>query len=161
MTRVLGFWGVAFSLPILHFLLHVGLGLGAWAPDLLTVAVLVIAREVRSGVAAGTGFGLGLLADAFSVLSFGANALALTVVGILGARSRDLFVGESMLFLTFYLVLGVWLRWAVRWLASGGRFGEGATRALLMEAPVAAFYSAAVGTVILLLTGAWRREPVR
>ncbi|MEX0935762.1 MAG: rod shape-determining protein MreD [Gemmatimonadota bacterium] len=161
MTRSLGFWGVAFLLPILHFLLHVGLGLGAWAPDLLTVAVLVIAREVRSGVAAGTGFGLGLLADAFSVLSFGANALALTVVGILGARSRDLFVGESVLFLTFYLVLGVWLRWVIRWLASGGRLGEGAARVLLMEAPVAAFYSAAVGTVILLMTGAWRREPVR
>ena len=155
-------WGVALSLAFLHFLLHVGFGLGAWAPDLLTVGLLMLAREVRIGVAAGVGFALGLLEDAFSILAFGANAVALTIVGILGARSRDLFVGESLTFLVSYLGLGTWLRFALQWLVGG----EGGPRApaaqvLLVQAPVAALYAAGVGIVLLRATGAWSADRVR
>jgi len=159
MSRSLGFWGVALLLPVLHFLLQVGFVLGTWAPDLLTVALLILAREVRTGWAAGIGFFFGLLEDAFSVLAFGANAVAMSVVGILGARTRDLFVGESLLFLASYLVLGTWLRHSLHWLLAGEALRAGAARTLLVDAPVAALYAAVVGMVILLATGAWSREP--
>jgi rod shape-determining protein MreD len=155
------FWGVVLFLPVLHLLLHVGLGLGGWGPDLLTVGLLILAREVRMGTAAGVGFFFGLLEDAFSVLAFGANAFALTVVGAVGARSRDLFVGESLIFLVSYIVVGTWLRFALHWLASGSGLRPEAGQALLVDAPVAALFAAAVGILLLRTTGAWPRERTR
>ena len=49
-------------LVALHFFLRVGLGLGWAVPDLLVVAVLLSARRVRGGWAAGLGVLLGILA---------------------------------------------------------------------------------------------------
>jgi rod shape-determining protein MreD len=122
----------------------------------------MLAREVRIGVAAGVGFAFGLLEDAFSILAFGANAVALTVVGILGARSRDLFVGESLTFLISYLALGTWLRFALQWLLGGdGGPRPPAGQALLLQAPVAALYAAGVGVVLLRVMGAWSGERLR
>lgn len=135
--------------------------MGTWSPDLLTVGLLLAAREVRSGTAAGIGFFFGLLEDAFSVLSFGANAMALTVVGILGARSRDLFLGDSLLFLVSYLALGTWTRVALHWLFAGDEGRGEAWATLVVQAPVVAIYAAGVGTVLLLVTGTWSREPGR
>jgi rod shape-determining protein MreD len=155
------FWTVALSFPILHFLMQVGFGWGHWAPDLLSVGLLLVARQVRTGTAAGLGFMFGVLEDAFSVLAFGANAMAMTVVGILGARSRDLFVGESLLFVSMYLMLGTWLRGAIHWIAAGDAVRVEAVRVLLVEAPISAVYAATVGTVLLVASGAWAAEAVR
>ncbi len=111
------------------------------------------------GTAAGVGFVLGLLEDAFSLLAFGANALACTVLGIVGSRSRDLFVGESVLFLVSYLFLGTWLRGALHWLLAGDEVRSDAALSLLVNAPVDAAYATAVGVALLFVTGAWRTEP--
>ena len=161
MRRPRLFWTVALLLPILHFLLRVGFGLGAWAPDLLTVGLLLVAREVRAGRAAGLGFLFGVLEDAFSVLSFGANAMALTILGILGARSRDLFMGDSLVFLVSYLALGCWTRVALHWIFSGVGARSDPWNALVIQGSVAAVYAAAAGTFVLLATGAWSRDIVR
>ncbi|MSR23437.1 MAG: hypothetical protein EXR92_07845 [Gemmatimonadetes bacterium] len=158
MRRPRIFWAVALLLPILHFLLRVGFGMGAWAPDLLTVGVLLVGREVRPGPAAALGLALGLLEDAFSVLSFGANAMALCIVGILGARSRDLFLGDSLLFLVSYIALGSWVKVVLHWLFAGDGGRGDLWTTLAVQAPVSAVYAAAVGTFVLLVTGAWSRE---
>ncbi len=158
--RRLGFYRTILCLlPVLHFLLHVGFGMGRGAPDLLAVGLLLLAREVRTGTAAGIGFFLGLLEDAFSLLAFGANALACTLLGVLGSRSRELFVGESLLFLVSYLLLGTWLRAALHWVVAGDDVRRDATQALLIEGPMDAVYAALVGVLILLVTGVWRRDP--
>lgn len=146
-------------LPILHFLFHVGFGMGRGAPDLLAVGLLLLAREVRTGAAAGIGFVLGILEDAFSLLAFGASALACTVLGILGSRSRDLFVGESLGFLVSYLFLGTWARVALHWLVAGEEVRREAGLVLLVEGPMDALYAAGVGVGLLLATGVWRGEP--
>lgn len=161
MRRSATIWAVAILLPALHFLLHVGFGIGGAAPDLLTIGVLATARQVRPAVAAGLGFALGLVADSLSILSFGANAVALTVVGFLGSRSRDFFIGESLLFLASYLALGTWLRAAIHWLIAGGGLWVDAPKVLLIDAPVSAVYAAVVGTAILKLTGAWETDGSR
>jgi rod shape-determining protein MreD len=159
-VRHLGLYrAILVALPILHFLLHVGFGMGRGAPDLLAVGLLLLAREVRTGMAAGLGFLLGLLEDAFSLLAFGANTLACTLLGIIGSRSRDLFVGESLVFLVSYLFLGTWLRAVLHWVLAGEEVRREAGRALLVHGPVDAAYAATVGVVLLVATGAWSRDP--
>jgi rod shape-determining protein MreD len=158
MSRTLGFWLALVLLPVLHFLLKVGFGLGNAVPDLLTLALLLTAREVRSGAAAGFGFFYGLLEDAFAILSFGANTLVLTVLASLGARSRDLFVGESLLFFSLYLGGGTWLRAAFHWLLSDPEGRGAAGPVLLAEAPLTALYTTGVGLLLLFLTGRLVRE---
>ncbi len=150
---------ILISLPILHFLLHVGFGIGRLAPDLLAVGLLLLAREMRTGTAAGLGFFLGLLEDAFSLLAFGANTLACTLLGIAGSRSRDLFVGETLFFLISYLFFGTWLRAVLHWAVAGDEVRRDAGVSLLVHGPLDAAYAAAVGVGILLVTGAWRSDP--
>lgn len=152
-----GFWAVVVGLVILHFLLHLGFGLGREAPDLLTVALLLGARTGGVGRGAGLGFGLGLLEDAFSVLAFGANTVAMTVIGALGASTRDVFVGESVLFFVVYLAVGKWLRDLLQWAVVGGAVREPFVQEMLVQSVVASIYAAAVGGVVLLLSGGLRR----
>jgi cell shape-determining protein MreD len=149
-TRV---WGVCGFLVLLHFGLHLSLGLGEGAPDLLIVALLIAVRELDIGRAAGLGFFLGMLDDAFSVLAFGANTLALTLVGMGGARTRDLFVGDSLLFLTSYLVLGKWIRDFLHWVAVGEGLRESFVETMLIQSPISAAYAGLIGLVVIAISG--------
>jgi rod shape-determining protein MreD len=155
-TRV---WIVVAGLVLLHFFLHVGFGLGHGAPDLLTVALLLAAREVGVGTAAGVGLSFGLLEDALSVLSFGANAVSMTVVGLLGAVTRDLFVGDSLVFLVSYFVLGKWVRDLLAWLMMGERLRHAFTDQVVVQGLLGGIYAAAVGIAVMAVTGLWREAP--
>jgi rod shape-determining protein MreD len=156
MTQGRLFWVVVLLLPLAHLFLHVGLGLGGGVPDLMAVGLLLMSRELPMDRAAGVGFGLGILEDAFSILAFGSNTLAMTLIGIMGSRSRDFFLGDSVPFLLFYLTFGVWLRIGLQWgFAGAGARGSWLTT-LGIQAPITAVYAALVGTLLLLLTGAWR-----
>lgn len=145
------FWVFIGALVVVHFGLHLSLGIESMAPDLLTIAVLLAAREVASGPAAGIGFALGLLEDAVSLGAFGASAVAQTIVGYVGAISRDLFVGDSAMFLGIYLFLGAWIQDALYFsLAGGVRRGE-PVEALLVTAPLEALYAAVAGLVAVVI----------
>jgi cell shape-determining protein MreD len=146
-------------LVILHFLLHLGMGIGRSAPDLLTLALLLAVREMGMGWAAGLGFFFGLLEDSFSGLAFGASTLALTLVGALGSRTRDLFVGDSLLFFFFYLTAGKWLRDLLHWIATGEAGREPFLNAVLVDGSMGALYVALVGLLLLLPFGG--REALR
>jgi rod shape-determining protein MreD len=145
------FWVFFTLLVVAHFMLHIGLGLGASAPDLLTVAVLVAARRLPGFWAASLGLLLGLLNDSFSIGSFGADAVALTIVGYLGAWSRDLFEGDSLLFVGVYFFLGKWLHDLLFWAFARETVRSGFFEQFLLRSPVAALYAAAAGMVALLI----------
>lgn len=147
---------VVLALVTLHFVLHLTAGLGDAAPDLLTVGVLLLARQVHMGVASAVGFGLGLLEDSLSVVAFGSNALALTVVGAVGARTREWFMGDSLLFMASYLAAGKWLRDFLHWLLVGPGFRDDFLAMFFLQAPLAALYAAAFGLVALQVKGVWR-----
>lgn len=144
---------VVAGLAVLHFLLRVGFGMGLAAPDLLTVALLIAARETRIGWAAGVGFLLGLLEDALTVLAFGANALTMTVVGILGAATRALFVGDSWLFVVSYFFIGKWLRDLMHWVFTGEELRRPFIEQVLLQGLTGAAYAAVAGLAVLALTG--------
>ena len=148
-------WATVVVMAVLHFLLHLGLGLGSRAPDLLTISLLLAAREVGMGTAAGIGFAFGLLLDAFSLLAFGANTAAMTVLGAAGARTRDLFVGDSFFFVISYLFLGKWVKDLLYWVMVGEGIREPFVQAVLVESSVNALYAAAVGVLVVTVTGAW------
>ncbi|MFQ5538566.1 MAG: hypothetical protein ACE5GJ_14065 [Gemmatimonadota bacterium] len=151
-------WAVVVGLVILHFLLHVGFGLGPEAPDLLTVALLLGAREVGMGQASALGFIFGLLEDALSVLSFGANTVAMALVGALGAVTRDLFVGDSLVFLVSYFVIGKWIRDLVHWLVVGESLRQPFVDQVMVQGLLGGIYAAVVGVGVMALTGLWRER---
>ena len=142
---------VLFLLVLAHLLLHVGMGFGRGAPDLFLVATLVAGRLASVGLAAGLGFSLGLMEDAFSVLSFGSNAFALAVTGIAAARSRDLFVGDSVLFLFSYFLVGKWVRDLLAWLVSDSTVRDGFVEHILVAAPIAGAYAALLGIMVVVV----------
>jgi rod shape-determining protein MreD len=144
------------GLVILHFLLHVGFSVGRGAPDLLTLALLLAARETRMGTAAGLGLFLGLLEDSFSALAFGANALALTLVGGIGSVTRDLFVGDSAFFVLAYLGIGKLVKDLVFWFAAGPAVTEPFVEGVLVHGTLGALYVAVIGTLLLRLMGGTR-----
>lgn len=149
-------WVLALLLYVLHFLLHVGLSYGGGAPDLITLALLLLAREVSAGRAAAAGLFLGLSEDALSVLAFGANSVAMTVVGVGGAVTRDLFVGDSRLFLISYVFLGKWTRDLIHWIAVGEELRQPFVEQVVIEGGIASVYLAVVGLVVAELWGVGR-----
>lgn len=144
-------WVLVGILFVLHFVLHVGLGIGRAAPDLLTVGLLLVAREVGMGTAAGVGLLFGLLEDSLSVLVFGANSVAMTATGILGARTRDLFVGDSRLFVVSYLFLGKLTRDFIHWVLVGEELRQPFSEQVLVQGGAGALYAAAIGLGLTFL----------
>ncbi len=145
------FWVFVAVLVVLHFFLHLGLGLGASAPDLLTAAVLLAARVLPGAPAALLGLVLGLLQDALALRSFGAEAVTQAVLGFVGAHSRDFFVGESAAFVGIYLFVGKWAHDVLFWVLARPGGGSGVLARLFVQAPLAALYAAACGVVALFL----------
>lgn len=151
-------WFVVLLLVFLHLVLRVALGVGSGAPDLLTVATLLGSRRVGVGAGAGLGFVLGLLEDAFSLLSFGANTVAFTLVGIVGGITRDLFVGDSGIFQLTFLFFGKFLRDAAYWVLAEPTVRGDFVEQVLLFGGGQALYAAVVGTIVLRLTGLWGGE---
>lgn len=145
------FWVFIAVLILLHFVLRLGLDLGQTGPDLLVPAVLLGARRLSGGRAAVLGFAAGVLQDALALVGFGASAILLTVLAFLGARTRDLFFGDSLLFIGLYLFAGTWVFNAARLLMAGAGMRADPLHQLLVQAPLAALYSAAAGVIALLL----------
>jgi len=141
-------WILVALLVVIHFFLHVGLSYGRAAPDLITLALLFLARETTYGRAAVFGFFFGLLEDALSVLAFGANSVAMTLLAIGGSLTRDLFMGDSRIFLVSYLVMGKWLRDLVHWIAVGPGLRQPFMEQVVIEGGVASVYIAVVGFVL-------------
>ena len=146
--RATGTWILVVVLVVAHFVLHVGFGIGRGAPDLLTIGLLVAARELSLGAAAVVGLAFGLLEDALSVLAFGANTVTMTAIGIAGAFTRDLFVGDSRFFVVSYLFAGKWMRDFLHWLMMGSELRQPFFSEVILEGSLAAAYAAAVGVAL-------------
>lgn len=144
------YWAFIALLVVLYFILTLGIGLSEGVPDLLTVAVLLAARRMPGAGAAGLGLALGLVRDSVGVAAFGAGGVVLTALGYLGARTRDIFEGDSLIFTALYLFLGKWLHDVVYALLSGGVRG-GVVDLMVTDAPIAAGYAALAGVVALVL----------
>lgn len=148
-------WGLVLLLCVLHFVLHIGLSYGRGAPDLLTLGLLIAARETTLGRASILGLSMGLLEDAMSVLAFGANSIAMTIVAVGGAITRDLFVGDSKHFLPAYVFVGKWTRDLVHWIAVGNDVRQTFVEQVVVEGAIGSVYVAGIALVLSRALGAW------
>ena len=154
-VRAVLVWLLVLTLLILHFVLHVGLSYRREAPDLLTLGLLIAARETCLSRASVLGFVVGLLEDAMSVLAFGANTIAMTIVAVGGSITRDLFVGDSRHFLPAYVFVGKWTRDLVHWIAVGSDVRQPFVDQVAVQGTIAALYVAAIAFVMARALGAW------
>ena len=142
----------------LHLFLRVGLGLDFWVPDLLTVALLLAARRMPAGYAAGLGLAIGLIRDSVNLTTFGSDAVVLTILGYFGSRTRDYFVGDSMFFLAIYLFIGKWAHDALYFVVARVFGVRDTVSTLLIEAPLAAAYASLAGLILFSAYRAFARE---
>lgn len=148
-ARSTTFWLFITVLVLLHLFLRLGLGL-TMVPDLLVVATLLGARRLGTPGATLLGLALGLLADSLALVAFGASAVAFVVANFLGSRSRNLFEGDSYLFVSVYAFLGAWLIEAIRFVAGGYRGRGMAYGHLITDAPLESLYIAIAAVVSLI-----------
>ena len=148
-------WLAVLTLFALHFVLHIGLSYGREAPDLLTLGVLIAVRETSLGRASVLGLVTGLFEDAMSLLAFGTNSIAMTVVAIGGSITRDLFVGDSRLFFPAYIFAGKWTRDVVHWLAMGPEVRQPFMEQAVGQGIVGALYLAGIAVALSIILGRW------
>lgn len=148
---------VAFVLALLvflHFTVRPLLGNPLWAPDFLLLALMLFAIRARPGDAAVAGFVVGLTGDALVDASFGAGALAYTVVGYLQAWGKTVFFPDNLLVNAGFFLSGAWVRDLLVLLAAGQVQGT----ALLVQLGTWSLLQAATTTVAgLVVLLAFRR----
>ncbi|MBI1966493.1 MAG: rod shape-determining protein MreD [Gemmatimonadetes bacterium] len=143
------------GLVTLQFSLRSRLGDARVAPDFLLLALLIYTIRSRPGNSAVVGFVVGLLRDALTPASFGAGALAHTLVGFLSAWGKAVFFAENLFVNGCLFFLGTWLRNLIVALASGTLKGEQLGWDLLVWSPLQGLTTAAVGVLVLWLFGRW------
>jgi rod shape-determining protein MreD len=144
------------GLVVLQFSVRPRLGDDRMAPDFLLVALLIYTIRAQPGKSAGAGFVVGLLRDALTPASFGAGALAHTLVGYLSAWSKAVFFAENLFVNGCLFFAGTWLRNLVMLLAalaSGGMKANTVGWELLVWSPIQSFTTAVVGVLVLWLFG--------
>jgi cell shape-determining protein MreD len=154
-VRTVLLWIVVVLLFVVHFVLHIGFSYGRGAPDLLTLGLLIAARETSLGRASVLGLSTGLLEDAMSVLAFGANSIAMTIVAVGGAITRDLFVGDSRHFLPAYVFVGKWTRDLVHWIGMGSEVRQPFVEQVVLQGAIGSVYVAGIALVMSWVLGAW------
>ncbi|MGH7644974.1 MAG: rod shape-determining protein MreD [Gemmatimonadales bacterium] len=150
-----GFLGVVVVLVVLHFTVRPRMGDDRLAPDFLLLALLLYGIRSQPGRSAAAGFVVGLLRDALAPASFGAGALAHTLVGYLCAWGKVVFFAEHLLVSGWLLFAGTWLRNLIVTLASGQLEGAALWWELGYYSTVQSVTTAAVGVGLLWPLGRW------
>ncbi|MGH7538770.1 MAG: rod shape-determining protein MreD [Gemmatimonadales bacterium] len=151
----LRFWLVLGLLVALQFSIRSRLGNERVAPDFLLLALLIYTIQARPGASAAAGFLVGLLRDALTPASFGAGALAHTLVGYLSAWSKVVFFAEHLAVTGVLFFVGTWLRNLVVALASGKLAGAQIGWELLIWSPLQGLTTAVTGVLVLALFREW------
>src|SRR5213593_267632 len=106
-------------LVLMQFTVRSRLGGDRVAPDFLLLALLIYTVRAQPGRSAAAGFVIGLLRDALTPASFGAGALAHTLVGYLSSWAKAVFFAENVLVNGCLFFAGTWVRNLIVLIASG------------------------------------------
>ncbi|MGH7605703.1 MAG: rod shape-determining protein MreD [Gemmatimonadales bacterium] len=142
-------------LVVLHFTVRGRLGGDRVAPDFLLLALLVYTIRAEPGRSAAGGFVVGLLRDALTPASFGAGALAHTLVGFFSSWAKAVFFAEHVFVKGCLFFAGTWLRNLIVLLASGRFRGAQLGWELLVWSPLQGLTTALVGIGVLWFFRGW------
>ena len=142
-------------LVLLQFTVRSRLGGDRVAPDFLLLALLVYTIRAEPGKSAAAGFLLGLLRDALTPASFGAGALAHTLVGFASSWAKAVFFAEHLLVKGCLFFAGTWLRNLIVLLVSGRLQGSEVAWELLVWSPLQSLSTALVGVGVLWFLRDW------
>jgi rod shape-determining protein MreD len=143
------------GLVALQFSVRSRLGDERIAPDFLLLALMIYTIRAQPGKGAVAGLVVGLMRDALAPASFGAGALAHTLVGYLSAWGKAVFFAENLFVNGCLFFAGTWLRNLVVSLASGTLRGEQLGWQLLVWSPLQSLTTAAVGVLVVWLFARW------
>ena len=118
--------------------------------DFLVIALLLVAVRTRPGAAALAGFALGVLSDSLTPESFGAGALAMTIVGFGASWLKAAFFADNIALNGVFIFAGKWAFDTIFLLAEHRLKGTDLLVQLLLWSPLAAAATAAAGLVVLL-----------
>ena len=137
-------------LVVLHFFLRPLLG---WrvTVDFLLIGVLLLAVRVRPGVAALIGFATGLVADSLTPGSFGAGALAMTIVGFGASWLKAVFFADNVFLHAFFFFIGKWAFDVLYVVAERNRPVYEMASQIALWSPLAAALTAVCGVAVILL----------
>lgn len=137
-------------LVVLHYTVRPLLGWRAEI-DFLTIALLLAAVRVRPGTAALIGCALGLLSDSMTPGSFGAGALAMSLVGFAASWLKAVFFADNLALNGFFFFAGRWMFAVIYTLAERQSHGVEMLQQLFVWAPLSAAATAVAGVVFLVL----------
>lgn len=118
--------------------------------DFVIIAILFSAARMRPGLAAAMGFLTGLAVDAMAPSSFGAVALALTLVAFGASRWKAAIFVDHVVPTGLFVFGGKWLFDAALVLLAGAASGASTGATLLLWSPLSALLTAF--TAVFLLT---------
>jgi rod shape-determining protein MreD len=142
-------------LVLLQFSVRSRLGNDRIAPDFLLLALLIYTIGAPPGRGAAAGFVVGLLRDALTPASFGAGALAHTLIGYLSAWGKAVFFAENIFVNGWLFFAGTWLRNLIVTVASGTLTSSQLGWELVVWSPLQSLTTAAVGVAVLWALGRW------
>ena len=142
-------------LVLLQFTVRDQLGGDRVAPDFLLLALLFYTIRAEPGKSAAAGFLVGLLRDALTPVSFGAGALAHTIVGFFSSRAKAVFFAEHVFVKGCVFFAGTWIRNLIVLLASGGLQSSQVAWEMLVWSPLQGLSTALVGTAVLWFFRGW------
>lgn len=146
---------VLVGLVALQFSVRSRLGNEKIAPDFLLLALMIYTIRAQPGKGAVAGLIVGLMRDALAPASFGAGALAHTLVGYLSAWGKAVFFAENLFVNGCLFFAGTWLRNLVVSLASGTLQGGQLGWELLVWSPLQSLTTAAVGVLTVWMFSRW------
>jgi rod shape-determining protein MreD len=137
-------------LTVLHFTLRPLLG---WrAPiDFLLLAVLTASVRVRPAGAVVVGLVVGLAIDSLAPDTFGATALAMTLVAYVASWLKAVFFADSLPLNALFFFAGKWLFDIIYFIAEHRLFGVELVQQLVLWSPLSAAATAIAGVLVLVL----------
>lgn len=119
--------------------------------DFLTIALLLIAVRVRPGAAAVAGCLFGLITDSVAPQTFGAGALAMTIVGFGASRLKAAFFADNIPLNGAFFFIGRWVFAFVYLLTARTLRGPELLQQLFIWSPLSAATTAICGIALLVL----------
>src|SRR5260370_14708786 len=136
-------------LVVLEFTVRSVVGGDRVAPDFLLLALLIYTIRAEPGKSAAAGFILGLLRDALTPASFGAGALAHTIVGFSSSWAKAVFFAEHVFVKGCLFFAGTWLRNFIVLLVSGRLQSSQVAWELLVWSPLQGLTTAIGGGIVV------------